>query len=301
MSWERELNDFKETPLLQWPEDAGETLLTILRDQQADESERVLAAELAGDSGVIDDELANAVLSIVQSNGEPASLRAASAIALGPVIEIADTDGFEDDFATSEISEETLYRIQKVLHTVYSDAGVPEEVRRRVLEASVRGSQDWHEEAIRAAYASDDDDWKLTAVFSMGHVPGFDDQILESLKSGNSEIYREAVSAAGQRELDAAWPHIAGLLTLEDVDKPLLLAAIDAAAYLRPDEAGVLLVDLADSHDEEIAEAAQEAISMAEALSGDPGDFELDDDEDEEDEDDDEDDDEDEKAKDNSR
>jgi hypothetical protein len=56
----------------------------------------------------------------------------------------------------------------------------------------------------------------------------------------------------------------------------LLLAAIGAVASIRPSEAGSILVDLADSDDEEIAEAVDEAIGMAETFP--------DDEEDEEDE-----------------
>jgi hypothetical protein len=54
------------------------------------------------------------------------------------------------------------------------DASVPTDVRRRILEASVRAPQDWHRDAIRAAYASDDDVWRLTAVFCMRSVRGFE-------------------------------------------------------------------------------------------------------------------------------
>lgn len=267
-----ELNALQETPPWEWPEDAGKTLLAILRDNQADESDRVLAAELAGDSTVINDELADRLLSIVQSSNEPAPLRATSAIALGPVLELADTDGFEDPEDTP-ITEDTFLKIQKTFRRIYADASVPKEVRRRILEASVRALQDWHADAIRAAYANKDEEWKLTAVFAMGYVPGFGKQILEALESSNAEIHREAVSAAGNREVKAAWPHLAALLTSQGTDKSLLLAAIEAVTYVRPDEAGELLADLAISDDEEIAEAAQEAMSMAEALSGDADDL----------------------------
>jgi len=40
-----------------------------------------------------------------------------------------------------------------------------------------------------------------------------------------------------------------------------LLAAISAVGSIRPAEAGNILVDLADSEDEEIAEAADEAMA----------------------------------------
>ena len=70
---------------------------------------------------------------------------------------------------------------------------------------------------------------------------------------------------------------------IADTGKDLLLAAIEAVSTIRPSEAGVLLVDLADSDDEEIAEAADEAMSMAEGYSEDEFDDEFgeDDDDDE--------------------
>jgi len=63
----------------------------------------------------------------------------------------------------------------------------------------------------------------------------------------------EAVNAAGNWELDAAWSHIVELLNDAHSPKPLLLAAIGAVDSIRPAEAREILVDLADSDDEEIA------------------------------------------------
>ena len=77
----------------------------------------------------------------------------------------------------------------------------------------------------------------------------------------------EAVNAAGNWELDAAWWQIGELLNDARSPKPLLLAAIGAAGSIRPAEAGNILVDLADSEDEEIAEAADEAMAAAEVAS----------------------------------
>ena len=95
------------------------------------------------------------------------------------------------------VAERTFHRIGESLRKLYMDAGVPEEVRRRILEASVRAPEDWHEEAVRAAYGSDDDAWRLTAVFCMRFVRGFDEQIVEALDSENPDIHYEAVCAAG--------------------------------------------------------------------------------------------------------
>jgi hypothetical protein len=145
------------------------------------------------------------------------------------------------------------------------DAGVPKEVRRRILEASVRAPQNWHPDAVRAAYGSDDEAWRLTGVFCMRFVRGFDEQILEALDSKNPDIHYEAVCAAGTWEVDAAWPHITALVTSGKTDKPLLLAAIEAVARIRPQEAAEILNDLTDSDDADVVEAVFEA--MAEGLS----------------------------------
>jgi hypothetical protein len=102
----------------------------------------------------------------------------------------------------------------------------------------------------------------------MGFVRGFESQILESLESKNLDIDREAVLAAGAWELDAAWGHVARLVTSPQTEKPLLLAAIEAAANIRPEEAIEILDDLAESDDEDIAAAAEEAMAIAQGASG---------------------------------
>ena len=186
-------------------------------------------------------------------------------------------DGFVDDVAGVPISESTFHRIQASLQQLYADASVPKAVRRCILEAAVRAPQDWHQDGVRAAYLSNDDEWRLTAVFSMRWVRGFEDQILEALSSENESIHYQAACAAGEWGLDSAWSHVVALVTPENPSKALLLAAIDAVASIRPQEAGVVLVDLTDSNDEDIVEAAHEAMGMAEALAG-----EIDDEDDDE-------------------
>jgi hypothetical protein len=160
------------------------------------------------------------------------------------------------------------------------DATVPKDVRRRILEASVRAPQDWHPDAIRAAYASDDELWRLTAVFCMQFVRGFDEQILEALDSPNADIHYEAVVAAGNWPVDAAWPHIAALVSLGETEKALRLAAIDAVASIRPQEAVEILDDLADSDDEDIVAAVDEAMALATASPEDAEDDEFNDEDD---------------------
>jgi len=263
-----DLKILKETPPWDWPAGAGKVFFEILGDHQAGTTDRIRAAELAGDFTVINEELVDALLCILQGSAESEELRGRAAISLGPVLEYADTEGFEDRDDVP-ISEDTFWKIQESLRRLYMDADVPKYVHRRILEASVRAPQDWHQDAIRAGYSSDDEDWRLTAVFSMSWVRGFDDQILAALESENQDIHYHAICAAGNWEVDAAWSHVSRLVTAKDTDKPLLLAAIDAVASIRPNEAGMILVDLTDSDDEDLVEAAYEAMAMAEGPSGD--------------------------------
>ena len=257
-----DLKTLYDTPPWEWPEGADKMLLGILRDDRTDQSDCLLAAELAGDSTVVNDELVDALLSILRNGDAAENLRGQAAISLGPALGYVDIDGFEEPDA-APITEQTFRKIQETLRKLYADAGVPKNVRRRILEAAVRAPQDWHQNAIRAAYLSDDEDWKLTAVFCMRYIRGFDDWILESLDSKNEDIHYQAVCAAGNWEVDAAWPHIAGLVTSAKTEKSLLLAAIEASASIRAQEAREILGSLMDADDEDIVETVYEALAMA--------------------------------------
>jgi hypothetical protein len=283
-----DLNILRVTPPWEWPKDAGNTFGKLLKNRQANPADRLTAADLAGDYTVINDDLANVLLTVLRDGGEPAELRAKAAISFGPVLEVAsdewseEIDGFEDPDAVP-ISEDVFHRIQAALEKTYRDTAAPKLVRRRVLEASVRAPQPWHRDAVREAYASGDPEWVLTAVFAMQYIPGFEAEVLESLRSADPEIHYQAVVSAGERELDAAWLHIFALAQNVRTKKSLRIAAIEAIGHIRPEEASELLLELEISDDEEIAAAAQDALS-----------FQVYEDEDEDDEDEDEDDDEDE-------
>lgn len=251
-------------PSWEWPPDADKMLLRVLRDRAADRMDRIVAAELAGDLTVIDDNLAEELLSIVKRNDEEDELRSAAVIALGPVLEYTyDEIDMPDDMT---ISAAMFNRIQDSLHRLYMDMNIPKEVRRRIIEASVRAPQDWHRPAVAAAYESDDEEWKLTAVFCMGFIEGFNNLIMDALNSKDPDIYYEAICAAGNWGLDGAWPHIVSIVTGREADKALLLAAIEATVSIRPQETAEVLSGLLYEDDEDIIEAVHEAMSMAEAM-----------------------------------
>ena len=128
------------------------------------------------------------------------------------------------------------------------------------------------------ALASGDPDWRRTAVFCMRWVRGFDEEIVVALGSGGPDVAHDAVCAAASWGVAAAWPHVAALVRSPETGKLLLLAAIDAVASIRPDEAAELLAPLTDAEDEDVVDAVHEALALAEAdLDDDWDDDEFDD------------------------
>lgn len=259
-----ELKTLEYIPPWEWPPEANRMILDVLKNDQAELSERLLAVELSSDSTDFNDEIALALLSILQNDHEPEDLRGSAAIALGPALETVymDMDGL-DAPEDLPITESMFRNIQKTFYRLYRDAGVPREVRRRILEASVRAPEEWHSEAVRAAYRSHAEDWELTAVFCMQYIDGFEQEILEAIESDHPDIFYEAICAAGNWEIDAAWPYIANLIASEETEKDLLLAAIEAAAMIRPEEAVEILEPLLDTDDEDVVDAVYEALTMA--------------------------------------
>ncbi|MEQ9319687.1 MAG: hypothetical protein RIF41_11055 [Polyangiaceae bacterium] len=259
------LRGLQVTPPWEWPRGAARQIMDVLANERAEASERLLAAELAGDVTIINDDFVELLLQILDRGDFSDALRCQAALSLGPVLEEVDIDGFDAPFGEPPISEGMFRSIQAALEKIHADNGMPKIVRRRALEASVRAPRDWHRAAIRAAYGRRDRDWKVTAVFAMRWVDGFEREILESLESDDGEIRYQAVCAAGNWGVEAAWPHVAPILETERGDRRMLLAAIEAVGSLRPKMAPDVLGELIDDEDEEIAEAAMEVITLSEA------------------------------------
>jgi hypothetical protein len=257
------LQALAQTPPFDWPEDARPLLLGALRDRSGDEDDRALAVELSACSVVHDDEVARTLLSIAESEREPLLLRCRAAIALGPGLELCETIGF-DDPADVPLTAETFNELQQALRTLHADGDVPNVLRRKSLEASVRAPQPWHGEAVRAAYESGDDEWVLTAVFCMRFIEGFEQEILASLGSPREEVQAEAMSGVAAWAIDSAWPQVEAVLGAKATERALLLAAIEAVGTLRPEDAEELLAPLAQLGDEEIDDAVSEALAMRE-------------------------------------
>ena len=114
------LKELLDTPPWEWPRDAGKTFRAVLMNRQAPESERLIAAELAGDLVVMNNQLADTLMGILRSGEEPDELRAKAAISLGPVLEQGNIAEF-DDPDDVPISERTFHTIQNLLHKALRD------------------------------------------------------------------------------------------------------------------------------------------------------------------------------------
>ncbi|MEJ5347835.1 MAG: HEAT repeat domain-containing protein [Desulfosoma sp.] len=249
----------------EWPEGTKETLVGVLQNRKAAIRDREMAAELLSDVSLMDDALARLLLKIAADPDEDASLRGTAAVALGASLEYVDMEGFEDP-EESPLSEELFDEIQEKFHDLYRDPRTPDEVRRSVLEASVRAPLEWHREAVASAYKSPQKDWKLSAVFAMRWLEGFDKEILESLQSEDPDILYQAVCAAGAWGVSGAAPVLQKILESDEIDEDLFFATLEAVGTVMPERATELLGDLLNSDDPEIVDAVEEALSTARGM-----------------------------------
>jgi hypothetical protein len=273
------MRDLAEVPPWDWPQTASVSILEVLGNWEAPSDERLLAVELASDLVVMNDDLAGGLLRILESPSEPDSLRAQAAISLGAALEdegMTEAGAF-DEWDVPTVTEPVLERARAALRRAFQNLENPKEVRRCALEASARAPEPWHADAVRAAYREEDPEWKLTGVFCMRFVQGFEAEIAEALESEDPLTLFQAVQASRDQAVPKAWPRIRELvrtaasgipLIPEDpgLGRSLLMAAMHAVAMIRPDEAEELLGEFIDSDDEDLSDAALEALDVAEVF-----------------------------------
>jgi hypothetical protein len=256
-----------------WPDNAKDI---ILRALDAGSSEQRAALKLAGNTVVVDDELAERLLALVTSDADEA-VRGEAAIALGPALEDFDTTDGDDAYGDGPaLSEQQFRAIGAALRRIHDDPAASKLVRRRALEASIRAPAEWHEAAIVAAYQSDDPDWRLTAVFAMGFVPGFEREIVEALGSGSQDLVLQGVDAASRQGVAEAGETVLRFARSSKGNRDLRLAAVGALANIEVDGRRDLLIEISHSRDQELAEVASEAlaeIDLSESYDGDDDDL----------------------------
>ena len=179
--------------------------------------ERLLAVRLASEGLVDCDDVAAVVVGILQDRNASEELRGHAALSLGPALEYGDMLGF-DEPQDLMLSEACFQQVTALLQRLYFDAETPALVRRCVLEAAVRAPADWQRDAVQAAYTHEERDWRVTAVFCMRFIRGYEREIIKLLKSPDSDIHFHAIRAARNWEIDAAWSHLVSLVAGDDLE-----------------------------------------------------------------------------------
>ncbi len=226
------------------------------------------------DEDIIDDAGARRMLDILTDPEAAPERRGQAAIKLGPGLQLCD-ERLDWEDITLYFGKATFEEIDQTFRRLYHDASTPKLVRRRILEAAVRAPMDWHEGAVRAAWETDDDDWRQTAVFGMGNHPGFEEQILDILKRDDlSEgVLREAVRAAGGRELGKAEPIVRRVALDESRETYTRQLAIEALIWCGNDRSERALKKLTRHSDSDITDTAEWALGELRMFSSLPDDL----------------------------
>ncbi len=226
------------------------------------------------DEDIHDDAGARRMLDILTDSEADPELRGQAAIKLGPGLQLCD-ERIDWDDLDLYFGKPTFEKIDQTFRRLYHDASTPKLVRRRILEAAVRAPLDWHEGAVRAAWETDDDDWRQTAVFGMGNIPGFEDQLLDIVKRDDlSEgVLREAVRAAGARELGKAEPIVRRVALDENRESYTRQLAIEALIWCGNDRSECALSKLTRHSDPDIADTAEWALGEFRMFSQMPDDL----------------------------
>lgn len=249
----RSLEDFSEE---------NRFLVAVLRNPDA--SVRLRALEEAVDEA--DDELTEELMRLLEEDPSE-EVRARVPIALGPTLELCYSEVDDEgrlpppsDWNINPLTQEVYDRLLETLRRLYLAAATPELVRRRVLEGAVRSPRPWQEKATAAAFRSEEEPWRITAVFCMGHLRGFEGEIAEAFGSGSEAVRYEAIRAAGLRGAERLARPLLRLAKDPEADVDERVAATLALPVLGPPGAFEALDELCADPEEAVDEAAEEAL-----------------------------------------
>ncbi len=154
---------------------------------------------------------------IEMSQHDPnADVRAGAAAALATYIYMGEVE---------DISASKLKKVEECLLSLNSGSDT-KLVRRRALEALGFSSRKEVNDLIKDAYASNDVDWQITALFAMGRSANsrWKQLVLKKLNHTHPGVRAEAAGAAGELEITEAVPILLELL--EDPDLDVRMASI---------------------------------------------------------------------------
>jgi hypothetical protein len=110
------------------------------------------------------------------------------------------------------VSKECFRDLADGLREIYNRPETPKLVRRKVLEAAVRGEDDWTREAIEEAWDKNDVEWKMTAAFGAHYVTDCNHILEEALRMDEEKILVEALrSAASNTDIPGCFDRFVSL------------------------------------------------------------------------------------------
>lgn len=236
-----------------WPEDARELIFQGLGSPDPE----ACALAISISRHEMDDEVADQLLELADASPK-ALLRAAALVALG--LALGDVRRCGDEGTEPPLSRPCVERVERRLRSLYHDASAPKEVRRRALEAAVRSPQSWQTGAVRSAFASGDPEWQASAIFSMGYLSGFEEELRQAMVSDSPPLVWEAVRSAGRAGLRELGYEIYDRAVDRGAPHRVRLAAVEALPYVRPPGTRELLEQLSDFDDEEVSARAAKAL-----------------------------------------
>lgn len=189
-----------------------------------------------------------------------ATAREAAASALGRFVLLGELE---------ELPQELTAPVEELLLQVCRLETEPLDVRRRALESLAYSGREEVCYLIEDAYDHETLRMRSSAVFAMGR--NADERwavyVLQELESDEAEILYEAAHAAGELELAEAVPSLVDLLDSDDIE--LKLAAIWSLGEIGGPEARRALNEAAAQTDnEDLLDAIDDALAMAALAEG---------------------------------
>ena len=222
---------------------------------------------LAAMTGLMEDEEPKLIDPLVQlaRNDPDVGVRATAAESLGRFALLAET---------GRLNPQRQKQIYDALLKVFRTADEDSPLYLRALESLGYVDNETVAMYIRAAFASDDEAGRRSAVIAMGRSQNrqFQEFVRQELTSVSPAIRLEAVRAAGELTDDDAIKDLAQLA--DDPEPTVRSAALESLAMIGGDKAHELLQQAVLSSDEDFAKVAQEAMELYEFWHGEI-DFEM--------------------------
>ena len=183
-------------------------------------------------------------------------VRAGAAFALGRFSMLAELKKLRPSYGE---------RLQDALLEALGEDDLPQELRRRVVEAIAPLCNPRVTALIEEAYSSQQSAMRASALYAMGRNcdPRWIPVLVRELASPEVEMRYEAATALGELGEDAGVPYLVGLVRDDDVQ--VQEAALTALGKIGTNEAKRVLRAVAKDSDDRLREVALDALREAEA------------------------------------